>query len=527
VGVFKNITLLTPFQTILGDNLNTVNTKLETIKHTQVGYPDGRNFILKGEYDSSYFVVTNNGSLYEYDQDDLLTSQRTLSNLTGNILGAHLINESQARKIVVVTRALNRIRWYKYSSTGVYAASGTSSIGYDNYAIDQNNNFVYFNSLSGNATVDSNNVVFALSGDVVMRGTTNTAVGTPVLSALSAEYIACDHENKIWVLYSGTNLCKLDNYGNVLWDVKLTDAPAVSGINGTSYPEAYTVRSINFIAELNPVDDTLIHSGLILDGKTQQVFKVDPVSGTIINYIKADSSTLIKHYGDGTGYEYQRKYIYDSTTSSSIVVKAHAKNVATLNNTGFNVSLNYNIASLTPGWHHFAVTLNPDNILTLYIDGNDVVSSLVGDLSAIYRVYNNKNNPNIIVGTSSFKVKTLAEYTKETTDIYRFNGKVADVRFYRQALNEADIKSLQKRFILTSFTNLKWSVPTGARFYIEKVDRLFKHRMPGAKSNMFNIRIRNSNITNDALRQNIEKNIVASLSKTIPVHTLLKSIIWE
>jgi len=86
---------------------------------------------------------------------------------------------------------------------------------------------------------------------------------------------------------------------------------------------------------------------------------------------------------------------------------------------------------------------------------------------------------------------------------------------------------LQKRFLTESFSDLTWSTPTGERYYIEQIERLFLHRLPGAKSNMFNIKIRNSNITNTGLREIIEKNIIASLNKTIPVHTKLNSIIWE
>ena len=195
------------------------------------------------------------------------------------------------------------------------------------------------------------------------------------------------------------------------------------------------------------------------------------------------------------------------------------------------LNINYDISRLTPGWHHFAVTVTPNNLLKFYIDGTVVknvdINATVSGYAGISRVFNNKNNPNLIIGTASFKKQTLAQYTNETTDVYRYNGKIADVRFYTQSLEQADIKSLQKRFSLNSFNDLKWSCPTGKRYYIEQLERFFLHRLPGAKSNMFNIKIKNSNITDITLRSIVEKNIIASLSKTIPVQTKLNSIIWE
>ena len=163
----------------------------------------------------------------------------------------------------------------------------------------------------------------------------------------------------------------------------------------------------------------------------------------------------------------------------------------------------------------------------MYIDGASVLSTQVGPVSSLYRVYNKRNNPNLLIGTSSFKTQTLAEYTKTTSNIYNFNGSIADVRFYSNALSLADIKAINRRFFTNIYTDLTWSCPAGTRYYIEQIDRFFPHRVPGAKSHMFNIKIKNSNITNENLRSIIEKNIITTLSKVTPVYTKLNKIIWE
>jgi len=442
IGVSKNNTLLTPFITITGNSILTTNTNLNTLKTTPAGLGT-KNYVLKGEYDTSYYIVTSTKSLLVYDQDDLAIKTYNLS-VSGDIVGAHLINENNKKQILVFSKPVSStIAWKKYNTDGTLSTTGTVSgaqAGYTAYTIDLGGTPVYFNSASSNGTVDSNNVVFALSGDVLMRGVNTTP--TPVLSALNAEYVACDQNDNIWLLYSKRNLCKLDNYGNVLWDIYLTDAPSNSAITSV---EAQYPRVINFIAEINPNNGVIDYKGLVIDPKTQLIFKINPDTGAIEKSTSIVSNGNCNSLGDATGYDYQRKYVYTDGNSNDLAVKAFTRNVNGSVSSEQSINLNYDVSYLTPG----------------------------------------------------------------------------------QALEQSDIRAIRKRFLLDSFTDLNWSTPTGERYYIEQIERFFLNRLPGAKSNMFNIRIKNSTITDTTLRGIIEKNIIASLSKTIPVHTKLKSIIWD
>lgn len=528
IGFTKNNTLLTPFATIAGNDLTTINTKLTTLKETPAS-TTLKTFLLKGEYDESYYIVTQDKKLYVYDQDDLVVSTYSLP-VSGNVIGAHLIKQNNNKQILVFTNpATNTIQWKKFNVNGTLSNSAPNTgtnVGNTSYVIDLSGVPTYYNNSIINGTVNSENEVYYFEGDVLKR-LVKPSTTYSLLSALSAEGVACDHEDKLWVLYANRNLCKLDRYGKVIWDVYLTDAPVASAIS--SVVGSYT-RTVNFISEINPDTGNLEHSGLVIDPKTQKLFKVNPINGDIIKTANIGNNTSYNiTLGDTTGYDYQRKYIYTLENSNDLSIKAFLTNTAILDETGVVVNLNYDIGNLTPGWHHFAATLNANNLLQFYIDGVVATSTTVGAVSSLYRVTNNKNNPDLLIGTASFKKETLASYTGEklSADPYRFNGRVADVRFYTQALLAPDIRALQKRFIQESFNDLIWSVPSGERYYIEQIERFFLHRLPGAKSNMFNIKIKNSNITNLDLRKIIEKNIIASLNKIIPVHTKLNTIIWE
>lgn len=521
IGIEKINTLLTPFISLINftdGGIKTYNTSLTPLNTTPASL-NGKNVIVKGSYDDSYYIITNNKKILVYDQDGLNVNSYTFT-LSGDLLNAFLIVEQNKDQIIVATKPnANTVYWKKFNIDGTTSTTGTvsgSATNYSNFTIDLSGGPVYYNSISGNGTVDSNNVVFALSGDRLIRSI-NTSASAAILSAINAEWVACDHENSVWVLYGIKNLCKIDNCGNVLWDISLTNKAQTN-----SFP-----RTITFTSEINYSTGKIKHYGLILDPRTQQIFKVAS-DGTIVGTATvSDGNCLGYAIGDITGYDYQRKFIYNSESDNDIAVKVYVKDSIGNKNSASATNLNYDVSYLTPGWHHFAVTFDITNKIKFYIDGDLVKSTTVGSVSSIYKVYNFKNNPDLMIGTASFKTQTLTQFLAATTDDYRFNGKIADVRFYSQALQQSDIKSLQKRFLLSSFTDLVWSAPTGQRYYIEQIERFFLHRLPGAKSNMFNLKIKNSGITNTALRNIIEKNIITSLSKTTPVHTKLNNILWS
>jgi len=526
-GLFKNNPLLTPFITVLGGNINTYNTDFVSLYNTSLAPVGGKNYVLKSNYNESYFIVDAYGTVYEYDQDGVKVNQFN-TNLIGSVIGANLINQNGSRQIFIATLNSTTVRWYTYSTSGVLIASG-SGTG-TNYALDLYNNVYYYNA-RGNSVVDNNNVVFALSGDCLIRGL-NTANPLFILSAYNAESISCDHLNNIWLLYNNRSVSKLDNYGRIVWDTNLT-----SGAFFTDSSNNFRAnRLVNFTSVLS--GNTIAYYGVILDGKTQNLFKVDPSTGislsqhtsTLTSYTTLSSTSLgCVPYGDTTGYDYQRKYIYAvNSSSSTLKLKALVENVSTLTQSSNVYELDYNASVLTPGWHHFAFTIDPYNMLKLYVDGTLATSTSVGDLSAgVYRIYNQRNNTDLIIGTSSFKTQTLAQYTLQRGDPYLFNGYIADVRVYDIALQPLDVAALQRQFIVNTYTDLNWSSPAGQRYYVEQIERFFPHRLPGAKSHMYNIKIKNSNISDPVIRNIIEKNIVSVLSKTTPTYTQINNITWQ
>ena len=70
----------------------------------------------------------------------------------------------------------------------------------------------------------------------------------------------------------------------------------------------------------------------------------------------------------------------------------------------------------------------------------------------------------------------------------------------------------------------KINLPIGVQSFIEEIERFFKHKLPGSKSQMFNIKLNGLNITNTYTRATIEAIIRDTVTKIAPVHTQLYQV---
>jgi hypothetical protein len=104
-------------------------------------------------------------------------------------------------------------------------------------------------------------------------------------------------------------------------------------------------------------------------------------------------------------------------------------------------------------------------------------------------------------------------------------GKIDDIRVYSCALSERDVLVLSRKKL--KFTPVEFNVTAPARQYIETIDRFNTHRTPGFKSNIFNIRILNSDLDSEDLKESIEGAICKALTKITPIGAKLNKIVWE
>jgi hypothetical protein len=101
---------------------------------------------------------------------------------------------------------------------------------------------------------------------------------------------------------------------------------------------------------------------------------------------------------------------------------------------------------------------------------------------------------------------------------------IKDFRIYNRALRDADIAILSKENM--NIQDIVFTVPAGKRNYLEEIERYFKARIPGQKSTLYNLIIKNSGITDENLRIAFEQRLIERLRELSPVYTKLNKIKW-
>ncbi len=71
------------------------------------------------------------------------------------------------------------------------------------------------------------------------------------------------------------------------------------------------------------------------------------------------------------------------------------------------------------------------------------------------------------------------------------------------------------------------SLPSGHRNEIEQVERIFTVNTPGNKSNKVNIVIKNSNINNSAIKENVKNIILEKINNILPVGVTINDVVFK
>jgi hypothetical protein len=187
------------------------------------------------------------------------------------------------------------------------------------------------------------------------------------------------------------------------------------------------------------------------------------------------------------------------------------------------------------GWHTFSIKFNERiNTISLYTNGrpyNHYYLGKTGDSSIIslnlpgkHYISHIINNP-LIVGSAGFYGSTpLSQYIKQ--DNYYASGsiKIKNIYVYNQPLTDSEIISHYR--YNTYNEDLYWSIPNDKNHYIDEISRFFKFKLPGRKSEKFDI-----NITTQGSLSTVSTSLVSKLSseisKFVPHHIDIHSITWN
>lgn len=335
--------------------------------------------------------------------------------------------------------------------------------------------------------------------------------------------IAIDPDDYLWVLHDTNKISKVNIFSrqfNSLMEL----GSSTTSINNTknisfnySYSRELNTHTWNAIVYHN-IDQTMYI--VTPEGKISNAVKVTQKLDSLDPVVQNQDSRLmtLTCKGDFTGYEWRRIFhsaLYQNKHQIHFKIAGERSFQDILNST-YTVSVpvdNFNDRS----WSLITCTFKTQQ-LSLYING--ILRKQYTLPEGVIFNYSFEND--IFIGSPAGK---LTNYNFETNSKnYIWNGSIDDISMYDYAIEPKFIQYFVREKIITQ--DIFWNYPTAELQYVETINRLFKHRTPGIKSEYFNLKISGSGITDPITKKTIEQELKQNIQALKPAHSELLNIEW-
>ena len=186
-------------------------------------------------------------------------------------------------------------------------------------------------------------------------------------------------------------------------------------------------------------------------------------------------------------------------------------------------TLYVNTTTFKPGPKHFVYTCDTVNgATTIYVNGRMLAQNRM--VPNLYRS-GTKSEKSLLVGDVAYINNTLlSDFTGEATTLAT-NCTITNLRTYNTSLNYYQSKSTYRQTVPDQIMTI--DIPTGYRNYIDGVDLMFKHRLPGRKSEQFDINFYTLTVSDVDLIKDITTRVDQSIRSMIPLNTSPRDYTWS
>ena len=339
-----------------------------------------------------------------------------------------------------------------------------------------------------------------------------------------ATTLAISPDNKVWIAHGNNNITILDPLDNTINSFTI----------GSAVRKPEFKKTINFFKKYIREKNSFVWNGLILYSDEQILYTCD-LTGLVKTRTKlidlldykqlqqqnqTEENTTFIATGDFTGYERDRTInpCFPVNSNPQLKLKVSyrdsAKNVPIFETLIFSTPI---IDWTLNSWQHFSVILK-NKTLELYINAQKKGEITLKGNQRLTNLYQNA----FFIGTENGYKFGLNKELNYTSRI--FNGKISDIRVFNYAFNTYDLKI----FIDASAVgeDLFWQVPMPMTQYVEQVNRFFKNKLPGAKSQFFKIKLHGTQITDSVTQKLIEEELKRIISDQKPSYTDLLKFEW-
>lgn len=172
-------------------------------------------------------------------------------------------------------------------------------------------------------------------------------------------------------------------------------------------------------------------------------------------------------------------------------------------------------------YHHFTFRLNGmEGLITVFCDGKEIKTV---QISKGQYIFQDILRESISIGNTYFHNNvSLDKYLQQPNYYYINNTHIKQFKIYKRALSNSEID--YHVFNNLDMQDLVVSLPCDQRNEIDGIERQFKLDTNGNKSNKINIIVKNSQITNSDVKENIKSLIIDKMEKILPITTTINNI---
>lgn len=335
-----------------------------------------------------------------------------------------------------------------------------------------------------------------------------------------------DPQNNIWVLHGNNRLSIFDSRLPAL------SKPIVNTDVGLDI--LHDNKNIGFLCTFDKETNTREWKAIVYYSNERYVYILN-AEGVLTNALDSASlfdQTLIKTLnhesqnfrffgkGDFTGYEHRRVFqnLSPYKNKNQLVFKASLKD--TLSPTLKFEQFIHTVPIegwVNGSWQHVVVKLKNKTFHT-YANG-ELMNSLTftGRHSLSYDL-----QPTYFIGSSAGSQIGFNLETKCVSQI--FNGLIGDFKIYNYGLNQTMLNIFLNSFAFSN--DMYWSMPIPLVQYVEKIERVFKNKVPGSKSALYRVKIRGTNVTDINAKRIITEQLKKNLEEVQPGYADLLEIQW-
>lgn len=504
----------TPLLTVVGTtNVVVYNTEMRLFGNYDLSPVIGNILTYITDEDLFMYIVgtrTQNPSEHAVYKLDLTTGLIIETETYTDLNGAHTILINRDKNTIIVYTGTREV-----SINRKTLALTSASIFYTTNA-----DYYYTNNSLNNiigsqypVEIDNYNYVWEARPDGIYREGIKLYNGEPVA-------LKCSHDDKLWVL-----LREETSYAVEILDIsnsKLIAENNFLSLKNTSLNKVVlnidtSTPKTSLLFDLLYNDGTI---GYVVDTFNNNIYKTN-FSGDIANIEEFYNPNLNYNFNNGalTLYSHYRKfnYIYQARQPTIKIILSTINSSGTISEETFI----YRATELkNDKWQHIALTIDQNTrTIKTYLNTKLIIEdSYTGN--NIYYIYETP----LTIGSQSGRTGILSKELNDKTYGY-LNGYVDDFRLYNTVLENYEIERIHNNKF--RYNTINYNIPSQIPFnYIEEIERFFKFKLPGSKSQLYNIKISGFKNASDETKQTIEGVIFNTVKYVAPAYTELYKISW-